>query len=269
MSQQYRTPMGREGRIAVKLLEEQRMFEILVIFSGVFALLAAILGWQLIQLRIGAAILFILYGLSAFPFSKQDRHKFDLAMGCIFFILGGLSAIIFGIWWPLPVGVVLGFGIVALFGKKQRHDSSATPDILQIIQQLDEDPEIRKVAQAVLEDSRSKELVSRLMKDIDGLSDRWDRESEKYTLERERIISGFRGEESAALASAKGEQDRVRVQNEYRQKELALGKQLEQRAAEINAILDDMNEKKEQACQHLDPMTIAMLKEHNRAWRDD
>lgn len=188
--------------------------------------------------------------------------------------MGGLSAIVFNVWWPLPVGVVLGFGVVALFRKdvhpRSEHDHR---DIKEITQELDNDPHVRQAAQTVLDDfqrkePQRKEFVRRLLQEIEELSDRLDRETEEYRAKREKIIVEFRTEETTALAAAKDKQDKARIQQEFRMRELALGKQLEETAAKINVLLDELNAKKEDVCQHLDPMTIAMLKEHNRAWRD-
>lgn len=138
---------------------------------------------------------------------------------------------------------------------------------------MDNDPHVRQAAQTVLDDfqrkePQRKEFVRRLLQEIEELSDRLDRETEEYRAKRERIIVEFRTEETTALAAAKDKQDKARIQQEFRMRELALGKQLEETAAEINVLLDELNVKKEDVCQHLDPMTIAMLKEHNRAWRD-
>lgn len=226
-------------------------------------------------IRVILGVISIGYGLTAFPFPKEDRHKVDLVIGCVFFILGGLLSIIFNIWWPLPVGVVLGFGVLALF-KEEVHPRSGYDyrDIKEIVQKLDNDPQIRQTAQAALDnfhknEPQRKELVRRLLQEVEELSDRLDRETEEYTSKKERIIAKFRDEEAIALITAKDEQDRARIQKELRAKELVLGKQLEARSAKINAILDELNAKKEEVRQHLDPMTIAILKEQNRSWRDD
>ena len=144
----------------------------------------------------------------------------------------------------------------------------------KLFQDLDSDPQIRHAAQAALDEFKSKEperkaITKRLFQEIEELSDKWDREAEQYNPERERIIADFRTKEVAALATAKDEEERAIMQKDFKKKELALGKQLNERAAKIDGILHELNAKKEEVCQYLDPMTTEMLKSHNRAWRDD
>ena len=90
------------------------MFELLIILGGVFAFVASLFDWQFVILRISIAIIFICYGTVSFPFPQQDRYKIGLAVGCVCFFASGLAATIGTSWWPLPIGLILGYGSVLL-----------------------------------------------------------------------------------------------------------------------------------------------------------
>ena len=91
------------------------MIEIAIIVTGVFAFLSAVLGWQIVPLRIAGGIFFIAYGLLSFPYHKEDKHKIGLAVGCFFFSVSGILAMTLGSWWPLAGGVVVGYSSALLF----------------------------------------------------------------------------------------------------------------------------------------------------------
>lgn len=92
---------------------------VLVIVTGLFALLAAVAGWQLTVLRTVAAVVFVLYGFSSFPYPKEDRHKVGLAVGCLLFVASGVLAVAIASWWPLAAGPLLGFGAGLLLGWRE------------------------------------------------------------------------------------------------------------------------------------------------------
>lgn len=87
------------------------MFELLIIVGGIVAAVGAVLGWEATLVRIGIALLLITYGLLSFPYPREDRHKLGLAVGCVLFALSGSLALILQSWWPLPAGVVAGYGV--------------------------------------------------------------------------------------------------------------------------------------------------------------
>ncbi len=96
------------------------MFEVLIIVTGLFALVAAILEWHLAPVRIVAALLFMLQGVSSFPYLKEDRYKIGLAVGCVAFFVSGLLALFIGSWWPVAGGLVAGYGLALLLGRGER-----------------------------------------------------------------------------------------------------------------------------------------------------
>jgi hypothetical protein len=96
------------------------MFETLIIITGLFALLAGILEWQLAPLRTLAALFFILYGVSSFPYAKEDRYKIGLAVGCVAFSVSGLLAIFTRSWYPLAGGPLCAYGLAWLLGRRER-----------------------------------------------------------------------------------------------------------------------------------------------------
>jgi len=55
-------------------------------------------------------VFFVIYGILSFPYPKEDRHQVGLVVGCIIFFVLGLLSLVLGSWWPLPAGVVLGYG---------------------------------------------------------------------------------------------------------------------------------------------------------------
>lgn len=62
-------------------------------------------------LRALFAILMILHGLTSFPYSREDRWKVGLALGCISFVIAGTLALSLASWWALLGGGALGYGI--------------------------------------------------------------------------------------------------------------------------------------------------------------
>ncbi len=93
------------------------MLDISVVIGGLVALVAAIFDSEAVALRIGIAALFIVYGLSSFPWPREDRYKKWLAIGCVCFVISGLLSILIGSWWPLPGGLLIGYGVVMIFGQ--------------------------------------------------------------------------------------------------------------------------------------------------------
>lgn len=65
-------------------------------------------------IRILIAIVFVGFGLIHFPYPKEDRHKIGLAFGCAAFVAAGVLSLVLSSWWPLPIGLVLGFGFPLL-----------------------------------------------------------------------------------------------------------------------------------------------------------
>lgn len=88
------------------------MFELLVIVGGIVAAVGAVLDWESTPVRVGIGLLFIAYAILSFPYPTEDRHKLGLAVGCVFFAMSGSLALILESWWPLPAGLVAGYGAV-------------------------------------------------------------------------------------------------------------------------------------------------------------
>lgn len=88
------------------------MLELLIILGGIVAAVAAVLNWEATPVRIGIALLFIAYAILSYPYPREDRHKLGLAVGCVLFALTGSLALILQSWWPLPAGLVAGYGAV-------------------------------------------------------------------------------------------------------------------------------------------------------------
>jgi hypothetical protein len=87
--------------------------EIIIILCAIFSLIAGIIGLDLPLVRDIIAILFILYGLFHFPYSKEDRFvRPGLATSCVIFILSGVFTFFFESWWLIPIGVLLGYLII-------------------------------------------------------------------------------------------------------------------------------------------------------------
>lgn len=86
-------------------------FELIILAGGIVGIFGGILGWELPLLRSSIAGLMIIYGLSCYPYPKEDRHKISLAIGCIVFVLSGIAAFLIASWWVLPIGVAAGFGV--------------------------------------------------------------------------------------------------------------------------------------------------------------
>lgn len=196
----------KEG-VPKRVRRGQMLFEILVLIAGVVALLAAIFGWQLVALRIAIAVLFMLYGFASFPYPKEDRHKIGLAVGCVCFLVSGLASIATGKWWPLPVGMLLGWGLAVLFPKVSSR-RSPTGELEALARDLSQIPGMDDTVEEAVRDIERKNEKRRatlrgLMPEIERLSDLWDREAAKWESERAKMISDFRARESAALANAK------------------------------------------------------------------
>lgn len=248
------------------------LFDILVLIAGVVALLATIFDWQLVALRIAIAVLFMLYSLASFPYPKEDRHKIGLAIGCVIFLVSGLASIATGSWWPLPVGLILGWGLAVLFGKFSSRCSPMS-ELEAMARDLSQIPGMDDTVEEAVRDierenEKRKATLRELMPEIERLSDLWDREAAKWESERAKMISDFRARESAALANAKSSEVRKAVQAEYAQEEQELIVRMNARVADIDTILADMNRKKDAVSQLLDPLELEMIKQRAKGWRE-
>lgn len=90
-------------------------------------------------IKIVIGIFLIGYGISSFPWPKEDRHKKVLALGCIFIIAGGLIGILANSWIVLVAGAVIGFGVVMLHDKIARNPQTMAKDTTYIYEKLRKD----------------------------------------------------------------------------------------------------------------------------------
>lgn len=90
-------------------------------------------------IKIVIGIFLILYGMSSFPWPKEDRHKKYLALGCIFIVAGGLIGILANNWIVLVTGAVIGFGVVMLHNRIARNPQTMAKDTTYIYEKLRKD----------------------------------------------------------------------------------------------------------------------------------
>ncbi len=87
---------------------------LLVVLFGVFSLIAGIISLELPLVSFVFAAYYIYFGLSSFPYPKEDRHKRGLAIGCIIFVLAGVLTVAFGSWWFITAGMIFGYSAAYL-----------------------------------------------------------------------------------------------------------------------------------------------------------
>lgn len=90
-------------------------------------------------IKIVIGIFLIGYGISSFPWPKEDRHKKVLALGCVSIIAGGLIGILANSWIVLVAGAVNGFGVVMLHDKIARNPQTMAKDTTYIYEKLRKD----------------------------------------------------------------------------------------------------------------------------------
>lgn len=90
------------------------IFELIVVLTAVFGLIAGIIRIDLPFVRDVIAIYYMFYGSICFPYKIVDRYaRPGLGSGCVVIFLSGVISFFTGSWWFLP-GAILGFLITGI-----------------------------------------------------------------------------------------------------------------------------------------------------------
>ncbi|MCD4700102.1 MAG: hypothetical protein K8R91_05980 [Phycisphaerae bacterium] len=145
--------------------------------------------------------------------------------------------------------------------------------VASLAQLIDSDPRIAAAAQKAMTDigagqEPAKAEIGALLDEIDNLVEQWDKESDEFTIERRKIIDCFYTKRDSALASTETKTVRANIEQNFKEREIKIGTYLEKRAARLNALLDEINRKKDIVTAKLDPVELDMLKQYNDSWRE-